>query len=149
MEEPYQATEFDQQTTSHRLQLIKAALPYMAARQQKLISIYVKLRELTHTIRLFGEDEPSLGICSLAEEEKTPLEMLESVKPYCSEAEKEMVDVITNMFQASMLYRQYQALSRQGTGTGSDADPMEQLLQLMTPEQQNAYYQYQTLFHQT
>ena len=55
MEELYQATEFDQQTTSHRLQIIKAALPYMSVRQQKMLSVYVKIQELTNTFHLFDD----------------------------------------------------------------------------------------------
>ena len=148
MEELYQATEFDQQTTSHRLQIIKAALPYMSVRQQKMLSVYVKIQELTNTYHLFDDAENTLGICSLSEEEKTPLEMLESVKTYCSEREKEMLDVLSNFFQASMLYRQYQAMNKSDPEQ-SGPSPMENLLHLMTPEQQDTFYQYQTLFNQT
>ena len=84
----------------------------------------------------------------MSEEEKTPLEMLESVKTYCSEREKEMLDVLSNFFQASMLYRQYQAMN-QSDPEQSGPSPMENLLHLMTPEQQDTFYQYQTLFNQT
>lgn len=147
MEESYQATEFDQQTTSHRLQMMKAALPYMPVRQQKTLSVLVKFQELQNTMHLFQTDENALGICSLSDEEKNPLDMLESIKAYCSDKEKELLDMLSNFLQASQLYRQYQNASRQNTdSTPGSTGPMETLLHLLSPEQQETFYQYQNLF---
>lgn len=72
MEDSYQATEFDQQTTSHHLQMLKAAVPYMPVSQQKTISFLIKFQELQNAMHIFQSDDGELGICSLSEDEKIP-----------------------------------------------------------------------------
>lgn len=147
MEDSYQATEFDQQTTSHHLQMLKAAVPYMPVSQQKTISFLIKFQELQNAMHIFRSDGGELGICSLSEEEKNPLDMLESIKAYCSDKEKEMLDILTNFLQASQLYRQYQNASRQNADNPDGPEsPMETLIHLLSPEQQETFQQYQNLF---
>lgn len=150
MEESYQATEFDQQTTSRHLQMLKAAIPYMSVSQQKTMSFFIKFQELQNAMHILQADDSQLGICSLSEEEKNPLDMLESIKAYCSDKEKELLDVLTNFLQASQLYRQYQNASRQNADNPDNPlNPMETLFHLLSPEQQETFAQYQTLFQQT
>lgn len=146
MEDSYQATDFDQQTTNRHLQVLKAAIPYMPVSQQKTMSFLIKFQELQNAMHLFQSDGDELGICSLTEEEKNPLDMLESIKSYCSDKEKEMLDILSNFLQASQLYRQYQNASRQNTDNPDNPlNSMETLLHLLSPEQQEAFTQYQNL----
>lgn len=147
MEDFYQATEFDQQTTNRHLQVLKAAIPYMPVSQQKTMSFLIKFQELQNAMHIFQSDGGELGICSLTEEEKNPLDMLESIKSYCSDKEKELLDVLTNFLQASQLYRQYQNASRQASDNPDGSlNPMETLIHLLSPEQQETFLQYQNLF---
>ena len=44
MEDSYQATDFDQQTTNRHLQVLKAAIPYMPVSQQKTMSFLIKFQ---------------------------------------------------------------------------------------------------------
>ena len=147
MEDSYQATEFDQQTTNHHLQMLKAAIPFMPVDQQRTMSFFVKFQELQNAMNILRTDDHELGICSLSEEEKNPLDMLESIKTFCSDKEKELLDILTNFLQASQLYRQYQNASRQNPDSpDSPSNPMEALFHLLSPDQQETFLQYQTLF---
>ena len=55
-------TEFDYLTADPKLQMIKAALPYMPVPQQKIICLLVKMQELNHARAIFSEDFPALPL---------------------------------------------------------------------------------------
>lgn len=105
-------TDFDRLTSDSRLQMIKAAMPYLGGPSQRLFSILVKCQELRKTMELFdNEDAAAMGICSLDDTAPhSPYDMLMVIKPYGSRQEQELIDTICNVIQGIRLGNQYQEM---------------------------------------
>ena len=108
-EQTLKMTELDYLTAAPHLQMIKAALLYINIQEQRIFSLLVKIGELERTVQLFGKkEEGELGICSLEEDAPaSPLDMLNAMKPYGTEAEQDFIDLIINFLQGSQLYQSY------------------------------------------
>lgn len=48
-------TDFDYWSSDPHLQMLKAALPFMPASQQRMFSVLVRFQELIHTMDLYGQ----------------------------------------------------------------------------------------------
>ena len=108
-EQTLKMTELDYLTAAPHLQMIKAALPYINIQEQRIFSLLVKIGELERTVQLFEKkEEGELGICSLEEDAPaSPLDMLNAMKPYGTEAEQDFIDLIINFLHGSQLYQSY------------------------------------------
>ncbi len=109
-EEPtMKLTDFDYLTGDHHLQMMKAALPYVNIPEQRFLSILVKCQELRRTISLFDDEEAAaVGICSLDQNApRSPLDMMNAVKPYANSQEQDFIDVICNFLQGWRIGNQY------------------------------------------
>ncbi|WP_077611129.1 hypothetical protein [Clostridium sp. Marseille-P2415] len=109
-EQNLHANDLDSLVGDNHLQMMKAALPYMSVSQQRFISFFVKFNELRRTINLFEEGEvAAMGICSAGEREKpeSPIEMLNTIKPYANPSEQDFIDLIINFFQGFKLAGSY------------------------------------------
>lgn len=135
-------TDFDNLTFSHPLQMLKAALPYMAVSQQKTCSIFIKLFELRSALGLLEEENNQLSACS-NEEEPSTLDMLTHIRDYCNEKERELIDLFINFSQAFQLYSSYRSTMPEGN---QDSNPFDMLKALLTPEQQAMYNSYSKMF---
>lgn len=108
-EQTLKMTELDYLTAAPHLQMIKAALPYINIQEQRILSLLVKIGELQRTVQLFGNsEEGDLSICSLEEDAPaSPVDMLNAMKPFGTEAEQDFIDLIVNFLQGSQLYQSY------------------------------------------
>lgn len=108
-EQTLKMTELDYLTASPHLQMIKAALPYINIQEQRIFSLLVKIGELQRTVQLFGNsEEGDLSICSLEDDAPaSPVDMLNAMKPFGTEAEQDFIDLIVNFLQGSQLYQSY------------------------------------------
>ena len=71
MDTSKELTEFDGLIRDHHLQMMKAAIPYMPAYGQQILSIYAKSLELSNTLKLLNrEGSRSVGICSISENKR-------------------------------------------------------------------------------
>lgn len=116
----YKLTDLDYLIGDHRLQMLKAALPFLSIPQQRALSLAVKFQELRRTYRLFSDEETaSLGVCSLDAPPKngSPKEMLKAIRPYGNPREREVIDMAQNLMDGQT--------------------PIEQLMRLLSPEQQS------------
>ncbi|MBE5992167.1 MAG: hypothetical protein E7247_07220 [Paenibacillaceae bacterium] len=165
-EQNVHANELDSRIGDNHLDMMKAALPYMNVPQQRMISTFVKFNELQRTINLFEDGEvAAMGICSAGEKERSnsPLEMLNTIKPYADPSEQDLIDLFINIFQgfnmanayseavpSSTIPLQAQAQSQaQSDGQNRSNNshrqnnnpfgrmPFEQLKNFMPPEQQS------------
>jgi len=134
-------TPFDHLVSDNQLQIIKAAIPYLSNREQQFFSIYVKYIELEHTLKLFSNSNTNaLSACSVGDEQHSTAEMLSAIKQYCTEKEKEMIDLISNFFSAYQMYHAYQDLmpQQEQNNTKKESPSMTEALKgMLTPEQQN------------
>ena len=104
------ANELDSRIGDNHLDMMKAALPFMNAPQQRFISTFVKFNELQRTINLFEDGEvAAMGICSAGENKRpgSPLEMLNTIKPYANPSEQDLIDLFINIFQGFNLANAY------------------------------------------
>ena len=121
-------TDLDYVIADHHNQMLKAALPYMEIPQQRILSMFVKTRELIHTIHFFKDhDMGMLSVCDLDQTQTSTFDMLEAVKPYANPKEQEIIDMMSRFFN--------------NRRTKSDRTPftMEQLRSILPPEQQSKF----------
>lgn len=136
--EEFKFTDLDYLIGDHHLQMIKAALPYVQVSQQKFLSLLVKGNELMRTMELFQEGpEGEMGICSIEQENASPIEMLNAIKPYGTKQEQDMMDLIINLMQGFQIRRNYQdSMSSQESASPSPSAMIEKLKAVLSPEQQ-------------
>ena len=119
-------TDLDYAIADHHNQMLKAALPYMEIPQQRILSMFVKTKELVRTIHFFDDhDMGMLSVCDLDQTQTSPSDMLEAVKPYANPKEQEMIDLLTGFFH------------HQKNKANRTPYTMEQLFSILPPEQQS------------
>lgn len=95
-EKDLQLTDFDYLLADPKLQMMKAALPYLAPTQQRIISLFIKFQELNRARTLFQGQE--LSAMSLnASQKSSPVEMLQAIKPYAGPKERELIETLENL----------------------------------------------------
>ena len=96
-------TMFDKHVQTKKIQMLKAAIPYINISSQKALSIYVKAIELVNTMNFFKSEENQMKICSVDDDNKL-VNMLTDIKPFCDEEEAETVDTVLNIITTINLY---------------------------------------------
>lgn len=92
----FKPTNLDYLSGNHHLQMMKAALPYMSVPEQRMLSMFVKVQELSRTMRLFEDEEVAvMGICSLENEAPTTENMLRAIKSYANPKEQGFIDLFS------------------------------------------------------
>lgn len=65
-ENQFRLTDFDYLTADPKLQMLKAAIPYLPVSQQRVFSLLVKIQELQRAQSLFdGEEVSAMGLLPL------------------------------------------------------------------------------------
>lgn len=145
-------TELDCLTLAPHMQMIKAALPYIHVPEQRFFSLMIKFSELERTLRLFEKREgEAVGICSLSDEDPaSPIDMLSAMKPYGTEEEQDLIELMINFMQGSRLSQSYREAQRtedrsspedptakEARRPQNNRFPLEQLKIMLPPEQQS------------
>lgn len=138
-------TPFDTLTFNSRLQMMKAIIPYMQTSQQKIFSLFIKFSEIQNTIHLFEEDENKLSACSVHAPNDSPLDILKDIRNYCSEKDQETIDMAINFYNAMQMYSTYKDAMQESDG--ESGNPFDQLKMFLTPEQQEMFNTYSTMFN--
>lgn len=139
-------TMFDTMTFSNRLQILKTFFPYMPAASQKFISSYIKISELSAALRICNDSSnATLAACS-TDNQKSPIELLGEIKPFCSKNEKDNIDMALNFLSAFQMYRSFME-SEKGKQEGNNTSFFDTLKNMLTPEQQTMFDTYQTAFN--
>ena len=115
-EKDLKLTDLDYATGDHHLQMMKAALPYLDIRRQRSLSMFIRAREMMHT----------MSVCSLESPNPSVEDMLSAVRPYANKAEQDTIDMISRFLA-----------SRRGR-SGSGLTP-EQLFSILPPDMQAQY----------
>lgn len=97
-------TPFDYMTQTKELQMLKTMLPYMKEAQKKQFAILIKYMELQNTIQVFSQEDKVLSMCSVNEDNKNLMGMLQDLRQFCSPKEQETLDMLTNMFSMMETY---------------------------------------------
>lgn len=143
-------TDFDMVVSAKELQIMKAAIPYIPTSEQKFISIYVKFAELMKTLQLFrNSKEDSVGICSVPEESRNPTAMLNAIKCYLDDNERETIDLLTNFVSASSIYSNFKKQNESNgdsNSKGNNMDMMSMFKSMLSPEQSAMFDTYSSVF---
>lgn len=147
--------DFEEKITTHNMKLIKTALPYIQISEQRFLSIYLKFSEFVNTIQFFSKNETSLTACEQpSNSQGNLLEMVTALKNVCNDTERETLDILLNFLQAMQLYKTYSELYKTSeefkqsddmSGT-SQFQNMDMLKSFLSPEQQNIFETYKSLF---
>lgn len=143
-------TPFDCKVAGHRLQMVKAAIPYLPPSEQKMIGVFVKFQELQNTIEYFRRGGGGLSAQALGGNGSFPLmDMLNDMRDYCGGEERGMLDSAISMMNMMQMYETYQETMKQMNADGGDAGDggtMEMLKALLPPEQQEMFDAYAAMF---
>jgi hypothetical protein len=98
-------TTFDDLIQDREVQMIKAAIPYIGNNSQKGMAIMVKFMELQKTMEMFENNMEAMEICSIEEtDEPRHIQMLQSIRPFCTEQEQTTIDMLINYEQMFSAY---------------------------------------------
>ena len=138
-------TALDAKVSPRHLQMIKAAIPYVHLTEQRFLSIYVKFLEFKNTMDFFSVDDDQLQACSLNADSSDPMNMLNDIRPFCTDSERETMDMLLNVFQAMNLYRAYQSSTSSSGESAGPANSMDALKSMLSPEQQAMFDTYSAM----
>lgn len=135
----------EQMITTHQMQLLKTALPYVNIEEQKFLSVYIKFKEFTNTFLLFQNSEQTsqLKIQSTQANPKNMTSLLADLKKACTKEEAQVIDLMQNFIQVSKLYQTYQEIQPESDGKLS---PQDILSAMLTPQQKQMFEMYKGLF---
>ncbi|MDY4668379.1 MAG: hypothetical protein SO415_00050 [Oliverpabstia sp.] len=105
-------TPLDTRVSQDALQIMKAAIPYMPQKGQKLLAVYAKFRELSNTLSFFHSPQPELSIMSVSPVQ--PEEMLNDMKKYASDYTRNQIDQLLFALNTIQLLQMYQENSTGG-----------------------------------
>ena len=88
-------TPLDQMLAQDSLQMLKAAVPYFPAG-----ALYAKMMELSHTISMFSGGPAELTMMSEQPRSSQPLDILQQLRTYAGDSQKETIDQILFAFHA-------------------------------------------------
>ncbi|MFR6513071.1 MAG: hypothetical protein ACLUP8_03465 [Ruminococcus sp.] len=130
---------FDELTIPSELQLLKLILPYTPVTNQKMLGILIKFLELEYTIDFFQH-------CNLKLHSQTtdaPVSfsnIISEIAPYLSKRDSQMLASVQNILNILEMMQTFQ-----DTSSTSPADLFSGML---SPEQQEMFQMYQTMFQQ-
>lgn len=98
-------TVLDEMVESDRDQLVKAVLPYLPFSGQRLLSMYVKTRELSNTMALFRDQRNHGDLQAASVSVSDPLAMLQDIRRYCNGENRKQIDRATNLMAMLQMIR--------------------------------------------
>mgnify|MGYP005772820033 FL=1 len=141
-------TPFDELVTSPELQIMKLLIPYAPASSRQMLAACVKVMELKSALRIFGSGRGVIKAQTLREEEHpSPLDLLNSFRPYLSSREAAALDMVANLREMMSVMEMMQNTSS-SEEEGSSLDPMDLLSGMLSPEQQEMFHMYSDMFAQ-
>lgn len=124
------------------MNMIKALLPYMPNSRRHQLSSILKIAEIQNAIHQFDyEQEELLSSCSTRNSPPNPTDIIGAIKDFCSDSEKETLDMFSNFLQAFQLVREYNSTSANNNNAKSsekftNPNPLDIVRNMLTPEQQ-------------
>lgn len=142
-------TPFDQLLSNETLQMLKLLIPYISPETQRLLAVYIKFSELQYTLHFFQHFQPELHTQDFNAKHATPAEIIQDIRPYLSEKTSETLDTVLNMINMMDVFQTFKNFSDGCEETEGDFNPMSMMKNILTPEQQDMFEQYSTIFAQS
>ena len=144
---PEPMTPFDELVTSPVLQAVKLLIPYTPASGRQMLAAFVKVQELRHTLYLFSERQSGIRAQALDRTPASLFGILTSLKPYLSRRDAEMLDMIINLKEIMETAEVIKETASMSDGEESFS-PLDLITGMLTPEQQETFRMYNTMFSQ-
>lgn len=112
-------TPFDEYISTQSMQMTKLIIPFLPPQSQRMLAVYVKFQELSHTMSFFH---------SMKSQVHTPEDMFDSLKPYLSPGDLETFDQMQNMMSMMSMMQEMQNMP------DMDFDPMSMMTGMFTQE---------------
>ena len=94
--EQLKQTKFDSMVTNQQMQLVKAVIPYIDNRLGNYIGMYIKFQELKNAARI----NSNIAVAAMNADKHMGVEnMLEDIKEFLSDDERETIDTIMTMME--------------------------------------------------
>lgn len=78
--------------------MLKAALPYMPSSRQRFCSMLIQIQQIQRTRSLFQDGQLStMELARSGNKTSSPIEMLQAIKPYASQREREFIEMLENL----------------------------------------------------
>lgn len=113
-------TEFDIVTTKGSTQILKALIPYLSTREQKLIGIIIRIWELIQTIRFFENQNFSPHKTNDGLDFNP--ELVRHIKKYCTPESQHMLDIILQFMNMSELMNIMGMFEKDSTDNAQDSE---------------------------
>ena len=145
---PEPMTPFDELVTSPALQALKLLIPYTPASGRQMIAAFIKLQELRQTIQIFNRRQGGISAQALNKTSPASLfDILVSFKPYLSKRDADMLDMILNLKEI-METAEMMKEAADCRGGENEFSPLELLTGMLSPEQQETFRMYESMFSQ-
>ena len=144
---PEPMTPFDELITSPALQAVKLLIPYTPASGRQILAAFVKMQELRQAIQLFSKKQQDVCAQALDREPASPFDILISLKPYLSRRDADMLDMIINLKEIKETAEVIKETASMSDGEESFS-PLDLITGMLTPEQQETFRMYNTMFSQ-
>lgn len=141
---PRPMTPFDNMVTPPYLYTLKLLLPYTPSSNQRFLAVYIKFLELRYTMEYF-HGFPGRASSKNMPSASAPLGMFEDLKPYMAPEEKEMMEQMEMMMNMMEMMQGMQA-STENSGESGGFNPMDMMMGMMDPEQQEMFQMYNKMF---
>lgn len=131
-----QMTPFDCRIATQSLQLTKLLIPYLPQETQRIMAIYVKFMEFQNTWSSFH---------AFKQKSYTTQDIFQDLRPYMPPSACDSIDNLMNMMSMMEMFQNMQGADP-GDDSGYGFDPMQMMQGMLTPEQQNMFDMYNTMF---
>lgn len=141
-------TPFDELVTTPALRAVKLFIPYAPASGRQMLAAFVKLQELRQTIRVFGNTRGDMRAQTFGKTPSSLSDILLALKPYLSDRDADMADMFINLKD---FMETAEILKETAPGTGDDGNfsPLDLISGMLSPEQQEAFQMYSSIFSRT
>lgn len=120
-------TEFDQKTIGNSTQMLKAIIPFLDIKEQKLFGIMIRAIELNMTMEFFSKNR--LPSCTFGIRDSN--DILSEIKNYCSPEEKQQFDMMMGMMKVQQMQ--------------NASSPMDMMSGFLSPEQMKMYKEFEKM----
>lgn len=133
-------TEFDIATSGTYIQMLKAYLPYTSLKEQKILSIAIRIVELMQTINFFKNlTDPSPLFRANHDKEN----ILKEIRKFCPSKDLEILDMISNYSNMNNIISAFQMAGDAKESGGGN----ELFKKFLSKDQQNLYESYKKILN--
>lgn len=142
-------TPFDEITTPYSFSILKLLLPYLAPSNQYSLWIMIKFLELRYTISLLKHPEQVSRTHSFGSFPDSPAALLDEITPYLPPEQSQMADTFRNILNIMDMMQMLQPSGDSQSSADSSfsgINPMDLMMGMLSPEQQEMFRSYQDIF---